>query len=100
MGFLRPLFEKAIGSVIRSGMLALGGYLMAQGLITEDQSTQLLALAPMLAGLAWSLWQKYSAQVAVEVAKELPAGATNHQVKAEIKKSDTAENISRALSVH
>lgn len=98
MDFLRPLFQKWIGSLIRSGLIALGGYLMSQGFITEDQSTQLLALAPIIAGVAWSLYQKYTVQVAHEVAKELPAGATNVAVKAEIQKSATSDNVARALS--
>lgn len=99
MDFLRPLFQKAIGSLVRSGMIAVGGYLMAQGYVTEDQSTQLLATAPIVAGVVWSLYQKYSTQVAFEVAKEKPAGATNVEVKAEIKASDTADNMARALKV-
>lgn len=94
----RPLIEKWIGSLMRAGLTALGGYLMAQGLIAEDQSAQLIAIAPILAGLAWSAYEKISAQAKVKVATDMPAGTTTREVAKEVRALTFAGKLDKALT--
>jgi len=68
----RPLVEKALGTFFRAGLSLVGGYLMAQGMVSEDQQLQLVALAPVFASVAWSLYEKLSARAAITVARANP----------------------------
>jgi predicted lipid-binding transport protein (Tim44 family) len=94
---LPTLIEQWIGTLVRAGLSGLGGYLVSQGLIDGNMSLQLIALAPMLASLAWSAWAKYRNRLFTEVAKELPAGASDASVTQEINLSTPTENMARAM---
>ncbi len=51
-----------IGAAVRHLVTAFGGAVVANGMITQDQLTQLAGGAAIAAGLAWSLILKYKAR--------------------------------------
>lgn len=61
------LISDVIGGVARHLSTGLGGYLLAHGLITSQDAQSLIGSVCFLAGLAWSVWQKYQAQEAKPV---------------------------------
>ena len=44
--------------LIRHGLTIAGGFAMQNGLVTQDQSTQLVASGLIIAGVAWSVLAK------------------------------------------
>jgi hypothetical protein len=48
-----------IQGIIRHVLTALGGSLVAQGIITQGQLTDAVGALCVLGGVAWSLWNKY-----------------------------------------
>ncbi len=95
----RPLVEKFIGTIIRVALAALGGYLIRGELVSSADWTKfaddaLLVLVPIV----WGLYQKYSSHLAKEVAKQLPAGTTNDEVKTTIREMPTTERVSLAFT--
>lgn len=64
-----------IGSFVRQGLAAGGGYLVAHSAATADQSQALQGGALALAAVLWSLYQKYAANKALKAAKAATAVA-------------------------
>jgi len=65
------LAQQALGSVLRFALAWASGYLVREGIWTPDEAgVYVEALAAALAfgvvSLAWSLWQKWRAQQAIE----------------------------------
>lgn len=60
--------------VVRHLVTAGGAYLIAHGLMDGTDSNNLLGSAMFLAGLAWSVWDKYQAQQKVIAAGGPVAG--------------------------
>ena len=86
---MSPLLAEFLGAVVRWLLTAIGAALVANHVITAEQSERFsLALAdhlvvyvlPLAASLAWSLWHKYVARVRLRAARELPAGADDEQL--------------------
>lgn len=50
-----------IGGVIRHLVTSAGGALVAHGLITSTQLTDVAGALALLIGVAWSMYQKYRA---------------------------------------
>jgi hypothetical protein len=46
-----------IASLIRHGLTAAGGFLVAKGLASADQVGQLAGAAATLIGTIWSIWK-------------------------------------------
>lgn len=44
--------------LIRHGLTIAGGFAMENGLVSQDQSTQLIASGMIIAGIAWSILAK------------------------------------------
>lgn len=94
---MSPLLGEFLGAVIRWALSAVFGYLTLKKIITADQGARftdgavsyLLSKGPMLAmalaPLAWSLIAKYRTRIKFLTALEMPAGATEADVKKEIK---------------
>lgn len=53
---------KILAGLARHGLTWLGGYLVSQGWLTDDQSTQAIGAVVALAGIAWSAYEKHQAQ--------------------------------------
>lgn len=51
-----------IGGVVRHVVTSAGGGLVAHGLINSDQLTQVAGALALIAGIAWSAYQKYQAK--------------------------------------
>lgn len=83
---INPFVQKLIGSVVRALLVGAGGYLVAKAVASEaDVSGIVESLTPILAGLVWSFYEKYNSRQKLLTAQVMPAGATEEQVKAQIK---------------
>ncbi len=79
------LFKSVTGSVVRFLLNGLFVWLVAKGVITQDQSSGVLVwLTGAIAVLVWSLIQKLRANVKLSTALGLPAGATIEEVNKRI----------------
>lgn len=83
---LSPLVAKnIIIKLVRIVLVATVPWLVAKGWLNADDAEQLVALlTSILAGAAWSLWTGLRNNERYEVAKDLPAGATDDDVTAAI----------------
>jgi hypothetical protein len=78
---LSPLVKKYIGSFVRAGLQALGGYLISQGHVTDaDWAAAVPGLVLLFSGLFWSLWEKRDALTKLFTGLTLKGGATLKQV--------------------
>ncbi len=79
------IFRKFIGSLVRSGLLALGGVLVAHGWLDKDASPQfveaLSGAIMTLGSLGWSLWEKYHTRQIINTSL-LPGVTTLDQARA------------------
>lgn len=46
-----------ISSLLRHGLSALGGFLVAKGLASADQVAEISGAAVTIIGAAWSIWK-------------------------------------------
>ena len=82
---LNPLVQKWLGVLVRSGLTALGAYLVGKGWADTQQWTDAaMALTPILASVLWSGYEKVTAMAATEIAKTKPGGTTRAAVKEEL----------------
>ena len=82
---MNPLFQAAIGAILR-WFFALGaGYLVEHGIWSQSEaSTYVTAAALAAVSLGWSLWAKYHSRIKFLTALEAPAGSSEADVKATI----------------
>jgi uncharacterized membrane protein YqjE len=88
-----PVFAEFMGALIRWALTLITGYLSAKHVITADQADRLatelvkhaLLLAPAAVALAWSVVQKYRSRLKFLAAQELPAGASDREVRDHMK---------------
>lgn len=96
---LNPLIQKWLGVLVRSGLTALGTYLVAKGWTDADSWAETaLKLTPLLASVAWSLYEKVTAMAATEIAKGHPAGTTAAKVSADLDDTSIGQKISLAAN--
>ena len=79
-----PFVQQVLGVLTRALIIWAAGYLAAHGLtISDDQTTQIVAWAtPLLAALAWSIYQKYRGRLKLLTAQVTPAGKSEAQIDA------------------
>lgn len=83
---MNPLLQAALGSIIRWALAALAGILVSKGVWTQqDADTYITALVLAILSLGWSLWAKYKERIFRKKALEMPAGATEDEVKQAIR---------------
>lgn len=70
------ILPESIGSIIRNAMAAFGGSMVALGQLDEADAATAGGAVSMLASLAWSIWQKRRARLALEAAKNAAPGAS------------------------
>jgi membrane protein DedA with SNARE-associated domain len=73
-----PSFATSVLTALaRHGLTTLAGFLLANGLLTSNQSDQFTSIGVSIvlgaAGLAWSWWQKKHAQTTLVAAINAPA---------------------------
>ena len=56
-----------ISSLLRHGLSALGGFLVAKGLASADQIAEIAGAAVTLIGAAWSIWKNKQSAAAAPV---------------------------------
>jgi hypothetical protein len=82
---LSPLVKKYIGSFVRAGLQALGGYLISQGIVTDaDWAASVPGLVLLFSGLLWSLWEKRDSLIKLFTGMAMKGGVTLKQVDTEI----------------
>lgn len=82
---MNPTLAAAIGAILRHVLTILAGYLVSKGIWTDaEASTYVTAAVAALVAFGWSLWTKYKGRLRLLKALELPAGATEAQVKREV----------------
>jgi hypothetical protein len=62
--------KQAAMAVARHALTGLAGVLVSDGLITSNQTNDLIGSGLFIAGIAWSWWQKHNQQTALAVAKQ------------------------------
>lgn len=61
--------KEAVMGFVRHSLTTLAGMLISQGLITNNQTNDLIGSGLFIAGILWSWWQKHNQLTAVAVAK-------------------------------
>lgn len=56
-----------ISSLLRHGLSALGGFLVAKGLASADQVAEISGAAVTIIGAAWSIWKNKKSATAAPV---------------------------------
>lgn len=81
-----PFIQQVVGALVRALVMWVAGYLAARGItVSDDQTMQVVAwLTPLVAALAWSLWQKYTGRKKLVVALGTGKAMTEHEVEARI----------------
>jgi hypothetical protein len=96
-----PLIFEFLGVVLRSGLTAVGGYLVAHHVLTGSQSEtyvtafshDLVVGLPAIGGLAWGLWTRYHTRVKLLTAL-MPGVTTENQVNAILKSGAPTPTVS------
>lgn len=80
------LIRSILGTVIRRLLTGIFAWLAADGWITaQDAESLIIWITATLAVLAWSLYEKWKTQKALEKALQLPAGTSIEQLKEELR---------------
>ena len=78
--------QKLVGSIVRHGLTAAGGYLISAGAIDQKGWEEASAgLAVVLVSLIWSFYQKHHNETVIQAALEMPKGSTRKEVEAKVK---------------
>lgn len=79
-----PFIQQILGTLVRALVVWLAGVLAARGIVvSDDQTMQVVAwLTPLVATLAWSLWQKFRGRQKLLTA----LGASKIMTEAEVEK--------------
>ena len=71
------VFKNIIGTIVRSVLALVGGYLVSAGLVSDGQVQQIIGgLAVFLVAVIWGIINKYVWKKQVDTALELPAGSS------------------------
>lgn len=82
---MNPLTRERVEALVRWGVTLLVGYLVHRGVIDQDSSLTLTALAVAALGpLAWSFSQKSTARLKLLTALTAPPGTTEADVERHI----------------
>lgn len=88
------LFALFFGSVVRWGCNVIAGYLIAKGVLTPSAGDDLVyGLVASIPPLLWALWQKYKSRLHFLTALELPANASEADVKDILDNSTQREKL-------
>lgn len=80
--FMNPIVIKAMGSLVRAGLMLAVPFFVSRGIWTTDEATATLAaVATALTALGWSIFEKYKSQKKLVTALALPAGVSEKQVE-------------------
>ena len=78
---MSPILQAALGSILRHFLTIAAGYLVAQGIWTEEEAMTYAAAAALgVLGLGWSIWQKSKAHALIEKALDMPQGSSLEQL--------------------
>lgn len=69
----QSLFAKIAWGIIRHTITTLGGGLVADGVLSNDENSQLVGAVMTVLGIAWSGYEKYKAHKNAVVATPAPA---------------------------
>jgi hypothetical protein len=80
---MNPLFQEALGAILRHFLTGAAAYLVARGIWSETEAQQYVAAAVLgLIGLGWTFWQKYKMRSKFLAALVSEPGLTENQVEA------------------
>ena len=99
------IYMEVFGALVRWGLTAAGGYLVAHHVLTADQSDRfssavvahVLLYAPVAAALAWSVWAKFRQRLRVQIALEMPPGSSSAAVQSLMATSTVGETLKGSL---
>ncbi len=78
---MNPFFQQVIGVIVRTAIVWLAGKFGAQ--LSESEATRIAAqVAPVLAVMAWAIYQKYRGRLKLLTAAASPKVLTEHEVEA------------------
>ena len=79
---MNPVLQAALGSILRHFLTIAAGYLVAQGIWTQEEAMTYVAAAALgLLGVGWSVCQKSKAHALIEKALDMPQGSSLEQLK-------------------
>lgn len=82
------LIKGIIGSLVRFAFAGAVGWMVKQGLISQEQATALIpAIILGVITVAWALWRKYAIQKRIAVALSLPANSSPARLDEAVKNS-------------
>jgi hypothetical protein len=58
-----------LSAIVRNAIVGFGGFLVGKGVISAEQSPELVGAGMTLFGIAWSLYQKYGQRQKLNDAK-------------------------------
>lgn len=82
---MNPFIQELLGTAVRSGLMALAGYLVKAGLLSESDASRYVASGTLaLVALAWSAYQKYQSRLKLLTAMASPTRLTEAQTIAQV----------------
>jgi hypothetical protein len=76
------LLKMVLGTAVRHGATVAGAWLVKQGIVDADGSTQFVGAVMCIAAVAWSLWNKYGQYVVASYLQKMTATASTAAAKA------------------
>jgi hypothetical protein len=87
---MNPLVSKLLTGLLRQSLTGVAGWLIARGILTQADVSQLIAgLVMGLGSLAWALYTRYKDHLTLLTALASPSGSSIDDVKAVLKKGAT-----------
>jgi len=84
---MSPFVQKLLGALVRAAIAWLSGKFGAN--LSDDETVKLAAeLTPLIAVVAWSIYQKYKEQQKLLTAQAMRSGVSEAEVEAEVKKGN------------
>lgn len=82
---MNPMFQAALGAILRWGLTFLAGWFVQHGIWTGNEAEAYVAGAAVaVLTLLWSLWNKYRSRVKFLTALTMAPGSTEVNVEARI----------------
>ena len=91
---MQAILIQILGGLVRLGMGAVSGWLIAKGIITPEQNVELLAgITTALVGAAWMIWNKVQERRKLNTAAGTGPGTTVAEVEAMVKNGTFASAL-------
>lgn len=95
---MTPLLTEILGALVRWALTGIGGWLLAQGLLTHDQYDKLIAGATaILVTLVWAIWVRYRDRLLLNTALKSPSVTTEVELHNQVHSMNSATRRTVAM---